>query len=144
MRDVYKEAGMTSEDERRSWWDYIAGASGLSVAVGGLIYVLGLFSLWAPIARTQTPDTVAAWQATSLVPKTVVAGLGVKQLVAFPLFAGALIFIVTSSKPPLSSAHIDVKGGEDATGELLASHREFLVYLRTSGEYIEKYTPRYP
>jgi hypothetical protein len=56
----------------------------------------------------------------------------------------AAFLLAIPSKPPLSSAHIDVKGGEDATGELLASHREFLVYLRTSGEYIEKYTPRYP
>jgi hypothetical protein len=81
------------QNEQRSWWDYIAGVSGLLVAIGGLIYVLGLFSLWAPLARSQTPDMVAAWQATSLVPKTVVAGLGLKQLVAFPLAFGLIIYV---------------------------------------------------
>jgi hypothetical protein len=82
------------QNKQRSWWDYVAGVSGLAVLLGGLIYTLGLFALWAPIARTNTHDLVTAWHATSLAPRTVVAGLGVRQLVAFPLFMGLLILIV--------------------------------------------------
>src|SRR5215210_3999328 len=86
----------TNQDNRSSWWDYAAGASALLIFTSGLIYVLGLFTLWAPIAMTNT-DYLTAWHAASLVPKTVVAGLGVQQLVAFPLLAGTLIFVILFS-----------------------------------------------
>jgi hypothetical protein len=58
-----------------------------------LIYVLGLCVLWVPLARTYTHDFVAAWHAVNLVPKGVIAGLGIKQLVALPLL---IIILVTS------------------------------------------------
>jgi hypothetical protein len=83
----------TNQDNRSSWWDYAAGASALLLITSGLIYVLGLFTLWAPIAMTKT-DYLTAWHAASLVPKIVVAGLGVQQLVAFPLLTGTLTFTI--------------------------------------------------
>jgi len=61
--------------------------------MASLIYVLGLFVLWAPIAQTYTHDFLAGWHAVSLVPRTVVAGLGVQQLVVLPLFLMALTYV---------------------------------------------------
>ena len=81
------ESGAANENQRRSWWDYVAGVSGLLVVLGLAVYTLGLFALWAPIATTYTHDVVTAWHAASLVPRPVVVGLGVRQLVAFPLIA---------------------------------------------------------
>jgi hypothetical protein len=73
------------ENKDRPWWDILAGVSGLVVVLGLMVYVLGLFTLWAPIVRTYTHNAVTAWYAVSLVPRPVVAGLGMRQLVAFPL-----------------------------------------------------------
>jgi hypothetical protein len=96
-------AGGVDEDQRRSWGDYAAGVSGVVVLVGALIYTLGLFALWAPIARTHTHDLITAWHETFLVPRAVVAGLGVKQLVAFPLLAGIIIFAIVFYSAKLSA-----------------------------------------
>jgi hypothetical protein len=63
-------------------------------AIATLVYILGIFSLWAPIWRTYTHDIDTAWQAVSLVPRTVVIGLGVKHLIALPLFITITIGIV--------------------------------------------------
>jgi hypothetical protein len=110
---VYLDAEKTSEEdpgteysdggdqnEQRSWWDYVVGVSGLAVLFGGLTYALGLFALWVPIARTHTHDLSTAWHATLWVPRAIVAGLGVSQLVAFPLIAALLIlgWIVVSRR----------------------------------------------
>lgn len=93
----------TNQDSRPSWWDYAAGASALFLITSGLIYVLGLFTLWMPMTMTNT-DYLTAWHAASLVPKTVVAGLGVQQLVAFPLLAGTFIFIILFALHKLGGA----------------------------------------
>jgi len=102
--DIEEDAGKgtASEEHRnaeqnsgRSWWDYAAGASGLVVVLGLMIYVLGLLALWAPIMRTYTNDAVTAWHAVSLVPRPVVAGLGVRQLVAFPLLTTLTLLALT-------------------------------------------------
>jgi len=78
-------------NNQHSWWDYAAGVSGLAVLFGALIYALGLVVVFAPLLRTETHDVSTAWHATFLVPRSTVAGLGVRQLVAFPLAAGALM-----------------------------------------------------
>jgi hypothetical protein len=96
-RESREAAGTESSDgghknEQRSWWDYIAAASGLAVVFGGLTYALGFFVLLSPIALTLTHDFGTAWHATFLVPRGMVAGLGIRQLVAFPLLVGAVIF----------------------------------------------------
>jgi hypothetical protein len=51
----------------------------LAVAAVG-IYVLGLIALWVPIARYYTQDFAQSWYAVALVPRTVVAGQGIKVL----------------------------------------------------------------
>ena len=65
---------------------------GSLAGIATLIYILGLFSLWAPIWRTYTHDIEMAWQAVSLVPRTVVIGLGVKQLIVLPLLVAIGVF----------------------------------------------------
>jgi hypothetical protein len=95
-----EDAGTESADggnqnTQRSWWDYAAGVSALVIVFGGLIYALGLFVLFAPIAMTYTRDLSAAGFATFLVPRAVVAGLGVWRLVAFPLLVGTLMFALS-------------------------------------------------
>jgi hypothetical protein len=91
---------MNSEDSGGSpqdWKRYIPSILTLLSSVAGLgtvIYILGLFSLWVPIQRTYSGDFVAAWHATSLVPKTVVVGLGAQQLVAVPLIFVAIMVLI--------------------------------------------------
>ena len=64
----------------------IAQISGLVTVVAGTVYILGMVTLVVPISTTyQTPITVA-WYMASLVPKTVIAGFGVKSLVWPALF----------------------------------------------------------
>jgi excisionase family DNA binding protein len=72
-------------------WDF-AQVSAMIAIVAAAIYVLGLLSLWVPIRTIYTSDFVEAWYAVALVPRVVVAGLGVRQLVAFPLVLLALTF----------------------------------------------------
>ena len=52
--------------------------------------------MWVPIVRTYEQDFVAAWYATSLIPKTVVIGLGAQHLIAVPLIivAGMVLIAV--------------------------------------------------
>jgi hypothetical protein len=78
-------------------------STGLAAFAGlaSLVYVLGLFVLLGPIMKTYTHDFLTAWHAVSLAPRIAVAGLGVEQLVAFPLllmtFTYILIGIVETS-----------------------------------------------
>jgi hypothetical protein len=81
----------------------ISGFLTLFASLAGFVYVLGLFVLWVPIARTYTGDFVTAWHATSLVPRTVVAGLGVEQLMAFPLTIVTLLVVVTAVSDKLAA-----------------------------------------
>jgi hypothetical protein len=67
--------------------------SALTATVGGLTYLLGLFVFALPIRRVYPIDLSAAWYATSLVPKTVVAGQGVTGMLGFPLMVCAFIFV---------------------------------------------------
>jgi hypothetical protein len=91
---------MNSEDSGGSpqdWQRYIPTLLTLLSSIAGLgtvIYILGIFSLWVPIQRTYSRDFVAAWHATSLVPKTVVMGLGAQHLVAVPLIFVAIMVLI--------------------------------------------------
>jgi hypothetical protein len=79
------------------WNNVIPLITALLASVGGLasvIYLLGLFSLWVPLQRNYTQDFVAAWHATSLVPRTVVVGLGFQHLVAVPLLIIGVLFAI--------------------------------------------------
>ena len=76
------EAHKDSGQNKRSFMDYVAPAAPIVAGVGGATYILGLVTLWAPIAWSYTHDFDTAWYAVSLVPKTTVAGLGVRYLLA--------------------------------------------------------------
>jgi hypothetical protein len=56
--------------------------------------VLGLLALYAPIARTYNHDFVTAWYEVALVPKPVVAGHGVKELLGLPSLGVLSAFVV--------------------------------------------------
>jgi len=65
----------------------LAEISALLAALGILIYALGLVALCWPIYRRITMDASTALYAVSLMPKTVVAGQGVRMLFGLPLVA---------------------------------------------------------
>jgi hypothetical protein len=75
-----------SENARRFLVDVLVpvlgSAAGLVASVGALAYVLGLLALWIPINRTYTNDLDTAWYVTSLIPNTMVAGIGAGKLLA--------------------------------------------------------------
>jgi hypothetical protein len=68
----------------------LANAASLVTIVGAATYVTGLLAFWGPIRRAYTHDFVTAWHATSLVPRVVIAGQGVKELL-LPCLILALI-----------------------------------------------------
>jgi len=84
-----------SEDspKRSGFFERLGAVSGIVAATAGAIYSLGLIALWAPIVRAYTGDFSTAWYAVSLLPNTVVAGQGVRQLVVGPLSFSLLIII---------------------------------------------------
>jgi excisionase family DNA binding protein len=72
----------------------IAGiAVGSAAALAALFYVLGYVTLWLPISRTYTHDWDSAWYAVSLVPNTVVVGLGAGRVLAVPALIVSTLFI---------------------------------------------------
>jgi hypothetical protein len=71
----------------------LGSAAGLVAGLAALMYVLGLLALWIPIHRTYTHDLAAAWYAASLVPNTVVAGIGAGQFLATPLALVATVLV---------------------------------------------------
>jgi hypothetical protein len=94
----------TTQSQARSWLEYVAVSTGVIAVLGVLTYAQGILTLWITIWRTYTGDASTAWYAASLVPKTVVAGVGIGQLVvsgtksiifgigAYLLFAGHGLF----------------------------------------------------
>lgn len=64
--------------------------------LGAAIYVIGLIALCWPIFRSLTSDASTAMYAASLVPRTVVAGQGVRIFVGFPLIAALCLITVVS------------------------------------------------
>lgn len=97
-----KESRIGNQSNQRSWWDFVVGVSGALALIGAMTYVLGLFTLWVPIARIYTHDFVTAWHAASLAPRTIVAALGVRQLIAVPLLIIILIVASILWQPRLS------------------------------------------
>jgi hypothetical protein len=72
----------------------VATAFTAFVSLASLVYVLGLFVLWVTIGTTYTHDLTGAWHAVSLVPRTVVAGLGVQHLIVLPLLLMFIAFLL--------------------------------------------------
>jgi hypothetical protein len=63
----------------------IGDLAAIITAGGAVIYVLGLIGFAVPIYRAFTNDLSTAWYAVSLLPRTVVAGQGVRIWVQYPL-----------------------------------------------------------
>src|SRR5919199_1399116 len=75
----------------------ITRVSGLVASVAGVIYLLGLVALWAPIARVYTDSISAAASVVALVPKTEVAGQGIAIIVApavLTVFTGVVLSLL--------------------------------------------------
>jgi len=82
-----------ASSERASRKVTFAEIAALITALAAAVYVLGLVALFIPNSLAYTGDFSTAWYAVSLVPKTVVAGHGVRQLLAQPLLG---IFLVVA------------------------------------------------
>jgi hypothetical protein len=113
----------TKEDTNQfqyNWLENLGKFSAALAIVGTLIYILGLVALGAPIYRLYTHDVSITWQAMSLAPRTMVAGLGVQRLFAVPAWVFSYVaasFILAHFVIGLLS----VKGEKAATwlGEIL-------------------------
>ena len=87
----------------------ITRVSGLVASVAGVIYLLGLVALWAPIARVYTDSISSAASVVALVPKTEVAGQGIAIIIApavLTVFTGIVLSLLLhvyrySVVPPL-------------------------------------------
>src|SRR5829696_1669126 len=62
--------------------------------VAALTYALGVFTLWAPIARVYTHDFDTAWYAVSLFPRTVAVGRAVKELPLLFFTLGIMVAVL--------------------------------------------------
>lgn len=84
-----------AQERSRNFLLSFAELSALIAVVGGLIYLLGIFAFVFPISRVYTKDFSMTWHATSLVPKTVVAGHGLQQMLIEPLLFISFIVLLT-------------------------------------------------
>lgn len=83
---------MDQEKQSKSRFSTTFAEVSAGVALAAIcIYVVGLWALWLPISRTFTNDFSTAWYAVSLVPQTVIAGQGVRQVLIQPALALFLI-----------------------------------------------------
>jgi hypothetical protein len=73
----------------------IGDLAALVTAVGISIYVMGLVGLSVTIRRTFAADFTTAWYAVSLLPRTVVAGQGVRLWLRWPIIAIAIVLPTT-------------------------------------------------
>ena len=109
---------MTAEDKetprRTEFLSRIGGISAVLAGTAAAIYVLGLFALWAPVARHFTGDFFTAWYAVSLIPRNVVAGEGVRQLLVGPLayllIAASFVLLASIAKTRLIPALRQIVG----------------------------------
>jgi len=85
----------------------IADIATLITTLGVLIYVLGLLALGYPVYRTITNNSSTALYVVSVVPKTVVAGHGVRFLLGIPL-VWTLFFTASLSVPWLIDSRADI------------------------------------
>ncbi len=69
----------------------IADVAVLLTAAGTATYVLGVIAVAWPIHTRITNSAILTWHAVALIPKTVVAGQGVRMLFSFP----AVVTVVT-------------------------------------------------
>lgn len=77
----------------------IGDLAAILTAAGVTVYVLGLVGLALPIRRAFTGDLSTAWYAVALVPKTVVAGQGVRIWLALPVGLTAVLLVLSTLVP---------------------------------------------
>jgi len=88
----------TSNNGTQQWLETLSKSLATFAGLATLTYLLGLCALWVPIARAYThQDYLSAWYAASVVPRIGVAGLGVAQLIAFPLVLMILTFVLVAA-----------------------------------------------
>jgi hypothetical protein len=80
----------------------IGDLAAINTAGGAVIYVLGLIGFTVPIYRAFTNDRSTAWYAVSLLPRTVVAGQGVRIWVRYPLLVTTLALLSSWFGPIVS------------------------------------------
>ena len=134
-----KKSGDGDQGKQRSWWDYVAGASGLLAVLGAMTYVLGMFALWVPVTRTYTHSFYTAWHAASLVPRNVVAGLGVERIVAWPLVGVVLtvtLILVVHGISKRIPPKVTPAGLDNASGLDDATRRTRVLYLLSLNFYV--------
>jgi hypothetical protein len=71
----------------------LAEIAALITVAGAAIYGLGLLGLAWPIHKRWNNDASTTWYAMSLIPRTVVAGQGVRIFVGFPTLMAILLLI---------------------------------------------------
>lgn len=76
----YEEGVDGTKGEHRGRPLQFADVASLVAVVSVITYSVGLFVFWYPISATYTGDFASAWYATSLVPRNVVVGHGVRQV----------------------------------------------------------------
>ena len=72
----------------------IGDLAALVTVVGVAIYILGLVTLAWPIYVRITGEASPTWHAVSLLPRTVVAGLGLSILMKFPIIASVITILL--------------------------------------------------
>jgi len=69
----------------------IGNLVGLITVAGAAVYVLGLVGLAVTIRSRLTGDFSTAWYVVSLLPRTVVAGQGLRLWLRWPIILTALL-----------------------------------------------------
>jgi len=125
----------TTQSQSRSWLEYVAVSTGVIAVLGVLTYAQGILMLWIPIWRTYSGDASTAWYATSLVPKTVVAGLGIGQLVMSgtkSTIMGIIAYLLSSLVPRYSQHRWGNKARPIATWLLVAGFAVYAAWIFAS------------
>jgi hypothetical protein len=104
----------------------IADVLALITVAGVAVYVAGLVGLAIAIRREFTRDISTAWYVVALIPRTVVAGQGVRIWLLWPVTLGALLTVLVA----LIAGRPDLAPLIPVTGLVFASVLSLLV-LRT-------------
>ena len=73
----------------------VGDVAAIVTVLGAVVYVLGLVGLAIPFARTDARNFTTAWYAVSMVPKTIVAGQGVRIWIQLPLASTGVVLLAT-------------------------------------------------
>lgn len=100
------------------------------ITVAGItVYVLGLVGLAITISQKFTGDLSAAWYAASLLPRTIVAGQGVRIWLGLPIVLTVVLFLVTHIIGP-QYLFIGTAGAALLISVLLTATSAWIAYKR--------------